>query len=242
MEEKCRFTSRLPIEKNEGWQSLSQRQLLMDLFKIPFIANNFWLAGGTCLSAMYLGHRQSEDLDLFTTLKTIHPSERETIVDILPDVLGQKRELGFSTEINSIFASLIINNTKVDFVADRFAYECERPTILLDNVACKIDSWDNLCVAKFSAFLSRTSDKDISDIGAILKTANNDMEFKQITDFLICETRKRDAMADELSQVADIILYASEKSESQPYKDILIKFAETVIGFTKEIAEGFEMP
>lgn len=56
------FTAMLPAERIEGWESPLQHQLFIDLFKIPFVADKFWLAGGTCLSAMYLGHRQSEIL------------------------------------------------------------------------------------------------------------------------------------------------------------------------------------
>jgi len=43
----CKFTFKLPSEKDEGWQTSSQRELFVNLFKIPFIADNFWLAGGT---------------------------------------------------------------------------------------------------------------------------------------------------------------------------------------------------
>ena len=117
-----------------------------------------------------------------------------------------------------------------------FAYRRTRPEVILDDAVCKVDSWDNLCVAKFSAFLSRTSAKDISDIGAILKTAKDDAELKEMTNFLICETRKRDSMADELTKVFDIVSYASLMTENSSYKGVLSKSAKIIMDFEKEIA------
>ena len=231
MEKILKFTSKLPTEKDEGWESPSQRDILISLFQIPFIADNFWLAGGTCLSAMYLGHRQSEDLDLFTTNEKIHPNDREKITDLL----RAKFDFDMPTVISSTFTSMMIDNVKVEFVSDIFAYRGERPEVTLGNVVCRVDFWDNLCIAKFSAFLSRTSGKDISDIGAILKTARDDLELKEMTNFLICETRKRDAMADELTNMFDIVSYASKMTKNSSYKDVLAKLAQFIVEFTKEL-------
>jgi len=203
------------------------------LFKIPFIADNFWLAGGTCLSAMYLGHRRSVDLDLFTTREEIHPNGRKKITD----VLRAKFDFYMPTVIHPSFTSMMINDVKVEFVSDMFAYRGKRPEVSLDNTVCKVDSWDNLCVAKFSAFLSRAADKDISDLGAILKTAKDDYELKEMANFLICETSKRDSMADELANVYDMVSRASQMTKNLSYKDILFKSAKIIMEFEKEIAE-----
>ena len=42
-----------------------QIQILKDFFASS-LGKQFFLTGGTALSAFYLGHRQSKDLDLFT--------------------------------------------------------------------------------------------------------------------------------------------------------------------------------
>ena len=233
MEEICRFTGNSPSEKSEGWKTTSQRELFVELFKIPFIADNFWLTGGTCLAAMYLGHRQSEDLDFFTTRETIHPNEREKLTDLL----RASFDFNMPAVIYPTFVSMFINGVKVDFVSDMFAYRGERPEIVINNVTCKVDLWDNVCVAKFSAFLSRTSGKDIMDIGAILRTAKDDCELREILNFLICETRKRDSMADELINIRNIVLYASQMTENLLYKDVLSKSAEIIMEFEKEVAD-----
>jgi len=180
---------------------------------------------------MYLGHRQSEDLDLFTTNEKIHPDEREKITNLLMS----KFDFDMPTVMNATFTSMMIDNVKVEFVSDMFASRGERPEVILDNVVCRVDFWDNLCVAKFSAFLSRTSGKDISDIGAILKTAKDDLELKEMLRFLICETRKRDAMADELTNIFNLVSYASEITKNPPYKEVLSKSAQFIMDFAKEV-------
>lgn len=45
-----------------------QKQLLDLAIKEPYILNTFYLSGGTALSYWYLHHRQSDDLDLFSTV------------------------------------------------------------------------------------------------------------------------------------------------------------------------------
>ena len=46
-----------------------QRKVLVKLMELSDIENNFFLTGGTALSVFYLNHRQSNDIDLFTTAK-----------------------------------------------------------------------------------------------------------------------------------------------------------------------------
>ena len=186
------------------------------------------------MSAMYLGHRQSDDLVLFTTNESIHPNEKEKITSVLRAVYV----FDMPTLIHSTFASISINEVKVEFVADMFAYKGERPGIILDNVACKVDSWDNLCVAKFSAFLSRTSDKDISDVGAILDTAKDDFELKEMVNFLICETRKRDSMADELINIFNIASYATQMAKKPSYKTALSKLCRIIMEFKNDLNQS----
>lgn len=45
-----------------------QKQLLDLALKEPYILNTFYLSGGTALSYWYLHHRQSDDLDFFSTI------------------------------------------------------------------------------------------------------------------------------------------------------------------------------
>lgn len=45
-----------------------QKQFLDLALKEPYILNTFYLSGGTALSYWYLHHRQSDDLDFFSTI------------------------------------------------------------------------------------------------------------------------------------------------------------------------------
>lgn len=55
----------------------------MALFGLPFVAEHFWLTGETCLAAMYLGHRRSEDLDLFRTSGSLVDDGHEKLLPML---------------------------------------------------------------------------------------------------------------------------------------------------------------
>ena len=68
-------------------------------------------------------------------------------------------------------------------------------------------------------------------------SAKDDVVLKEMANFLICETRKRDAMADELTKVYDIVTYASQMTENLSYKGVLCKLAEIIEKFKIEIAE-----
>jgi len=57
--------SLIPKEHKGCYACVSQKEILVKLFALPFIREGFFLTGGTCLSVFYLGHRISKDLDLF---------------------------------------------------------------------------------------------------------------------------------------------------------------------------------
>ncbi len=68
--------------------------LLQKLNTIPFIKNNFALAGGTSLS-LQIGHRKSIDLDFFSPLQfdileleTILSSNKDLSINILVKIAG----------------------------------------------------------------------------------------------------------------------------------------------------------
>ncbi|MEW6607226.1 MAG: nucleotidyl transferase AbiEii/AbiGii toxin family protein [bacterium] len=46
----------------------SQKKLLKEISLFSAMKNDFFLTGGTALSAFYLQHRYSEDLDFFTAV------------------------------------------------------------------------------------------------------------------------------------------------------------------------------
>ena len=54
---------------DQGFKGPAQREVLSGLSRNEDISNYFFLTGGTALSAFYLAHRVSEDLDLFSKEK-----------------------------------------------------------------------------------------------------------------------------------------------------------------------------
>ena len=137
-----------------------------------------FFSGGTCLSAFYLGHRDSEDLDLFVAASQLPFGGGRRLLSAIASVfreeLGERD--GFEPmDGNENFLSLRIMGIKVDFIADCFAFQEERPLLDLLETCIRVDSWENLCVSKFAIFLSRGTEKDILDIGAILSHVKNEL-------------------------------------------------------------------
>jgi predicted nucleotidyltransferase component of viral defense system len=131
--------------------------LLQKLNKIPFINNNFALAGGTSLS-LQIGHRQSLDLDLFST------SAFDLIE--LENVLSNQNDLEFEfVGKNSRMFFCYINKIKCDFVHE--------PAVLL-NPFLQIDnvfyfSVDDIAAMKMHTICGRGKRKDFFDVYALLE-------------------------------------------------------------------------
>ena len=131
--------------------------LLQKLNSIPFIKNNFALAGGTSL-ALQIGHRTSIDLDFFCT----------TPFDLneLEIVLSSEKDLKFEfVSKNSRMFFCYINNVKCDFV--------QEPATLL-NQFIEIDkvlyfSVEDIAAMKMHTICGRGKRKDFFDIYALLE-------------------------------------------------------------------------
>jgi hypothetical protein len=92
-----------PKENKSCYASNKQREILIELFCLPEVQNNFFLTGGTALSVFYLFHRVSNDIDLFTTDKFDFPAFLFT--------LKLKWPMNFSViKESSSFVSSIIEN------------------------------------------------------------------------------------------------------------------------------------
>ncbi|HCS49920.1 MAG TPA: hypothetical protein DIW61_17405, partial [Candidatus Aminicenantes bacterium] len=62
-----------------GYASPAQKSVLADLSRDPIVEDAFFLTGGTALSVFYLGHRVSDDIDLFTR----EPLDLAAVTDII---------------------------------------------------------------------------------------------------------------------------------------------------------------
>ena len=173
-------------ENKSGYASPKQREVLIQLTGHPIIRGNFFLTGGTALSVFYLGHRVSEDLDLFATdplnlseidfwIKTQWPGQ-SVIIKEAPS-----------------FLSFLIREVKVDLVIDPLSVKEERPKMFFENGSFLwVDTLNNIVTNKFCAIVSRMEPKDFIDFYLILQNYPN-FEIKD----LYQNSRRKDAIFDD---------------------------------------------
>lgn len=169
--------------------SPQQRELLKVVAGAPLF-RDFFLTGGTCLSVFYLHHRVSHDLDFFTTgdlnLAGMAPAIRALL---RPDaILATAKH----------FFSCVVAGIKVDFVMDPLSSRRERHSVLVDEVAVKVDDLDNIGPNKLCALISRGAPKDAIDCFVLYRESRD----RFMRDYHIA--RSREALLDDL-------MYAGEK-------------------------------
>lgn len=131
--------------------------LLNQLMSISELAS-FALVGGTALSLRY-GHRQSIDLDLFSS----EPFDNESIVEILNRNFPSSLSV-VSTNPIGVFA--YISEVKVDFV-NYSRYSLIDEVELCD--AIRLLSDKDLIAMKINAIMRRAAKKDFWDIAELLQ-------------------------------------------------------------------------
>lgn len=119
---------------------------------------NFFLAGGTAL-ALYLGHRISVDLDLFTDLKFDSNA-------LFEDLKRSYSITSCSLSTNSLgmFIQTKKNDVKVDFI--RHSYPLLNPVQHFGDI--RLFSIEDLAAMKLNAIANRGAKKDFFDIVALL--------------------------------------------------------------------------
>ena len=149
-----------------------QKELLSFLFSDEWFRRYFYLTGGTALSAFYLHHRYSEDLDFFS-----NDVELTSIPKLFNDA-GKK--LGCLVEQIQISPGFMrfrfAEDLKVDVVTD-IPFRVGIPE-LIDNYM--VDNLKNIAVNKVGCILGRLDAKDYVDLYFLL-TENNFDIFELIT-------------------------------------------------------------
>jgi hypothetical protein len=178
-------------ENKKGYASQNQREVLIQLAGHPIIQGDFFLTGGTALSVFYLGHRVSEDLDLFAT----DPLDLSEI-----DFWIKSQWPGQSVKIKEgpYFLSLLIREVKVDLVIDPLSVREERPIIIFENgSSLGVDTLSNIVTNKFCTIVSRMEPKDFIDFYLILQNSPG-FEIKD----LYHKSLRKDAIFDDPPTVA----------------------------------------
>jgi hypothetical protein len=141
------------------------------LRKLASIHTPFYLTGGTALGRELIGHRYSDDLDLFLN---DHPDYRTLVQDSVTALedgasFGAKLDSG-STLFDERYSRILLitdaASLKIDFVND-IGFRVGNPKP--GSIFTLIDTFENMLSNKISA-LYRHEPKDIADIWAIAKT------------------------------------------------------------------------
>lgn len=143
----------------------TQLKVLAEVANEPLL-NGFYLSGGTALSAYYLLHRVSDDLDFFT------PTEPDTtflisFVGKLAHVLGAtevKQERLFD---RNLFLLVIADGTELKIEFTKYPFPSLDPPLVRDKV--RVDSLRDVAANKLMAMLERFDPKDFVDLYFLLQ-------------------------------------------------------------------------
>jgi predicted nucleotidyltransferase component of viral defense system len=139
-----------------------QRKLLHEIGKSP-LRDDFFLTGGTALAALYLHHRYSVDLDLFT--------ENPAAVAHVPPTMQQiasrlNLDLTFTRTLGTFLEAFVTSpdgeRVEFDFAQDN-PYRLE-PTRLDPDLDLWVDNSKDIACNKLSALFDRTEPKDFVDV------------------------------------------------------------------------------
>ena len=180
-----------PKENRGCYVSESQREILLQLITEPTIEKHFFLTGGTALSAFYLHHRMSNDLDLFSLQQVNLPELGFWIRGFWP---------GESVVIKEgpHFLSCLILQTKIDLLIDPLSIDENRPIEFFENGhQLQIDTIQSIVSNKLCACVSRTEPKDYVDLYAIFKKLP-EIEYETV----YAMAKKKDAIFEDPPTVA----------------------------------------
>lgn len=133
-----------------------QQKVLKELGTAATV-NRFYLAGGTAI-AIWLGHRESVDLDWFTDGPITDPM----------DLAGRLREDGLGLDVSSVARGTLHGKAdEVRLSFPEYRYPLLRPLVAWPEYGCQLASLEDLACMKLSAISSRGAKKDFIDLYAM---------------------------------------------------------------------------
>ena len=145
---------------------------ILKLFFATTFAKPFFLTGGTALSAFYLAHRDSKDLDFFS-LEKYDPQQLEVVIlDI-----AQKMGCEIFTKIKSdTYNEIYLENVNWRQRIDIAKEQPKRFGEVVDIEGVRVDSLDNIGSNKITAIFGRLEIKDYIDLYPIVTQTENSFE------------------------------------------------------------------
>lgn len=143
-----------------------KQQIIFDEVKnSDFIKKNFYFTGGTALSALYLNHRLSEDLDFFSEEKF----DTLPIVNLITE-WGKKHQFKINSREEEVVRIYLLEfrdkePLKVDF--GYYPYKRLKIGQIVDSI--QVDSLFDIAVNKLQTIHQRNNVKDFVDLFFLLK-------------------------------------------------------------------------
>lgn len=135
-----------------------QRELLTAFFEQE---HGFYLTGGAALAGFYLGHRTTDDLDLFTHEKSAFERGRYALQGATDNVGGQleirQQAPGFCRAVVSRGDEAVVVDLVWERVPSAFPDKPQRGSV-------RIDPIEEILVNKLTAALSRSEERDLVDL------------------------------------------------------------------------------
>ncbi|OGX39314.1 MAG: hypothetical protein A3G91_04805 [Omnitrophica WOR_2 bacterium RIFCSPLOWO2_12_FULL_50_9] len=144
-----------------------QEKILQDFGKVKD-SNQFYLTGGTALAYFYLNHRQSNDLDFFTSAEEIiDPFSRQLEKHLAAQGFESQRQRSFHFFVELI-VSLKGETTLIHLALDS-AFRFEPARIFPGYPDLKVDGLTDIASNKLLALFGRAALRDFIDVYFLLQ-------------------------------------------------------------------------
>lgn len=143
-----------------GRLSRLQNELLTEFFRLEA---RFFLTGGAALAGFHLGHRTTQDLDLFATTDILDEGE-SALREAVRRIGGTIEAIRTAPEFRRRLVRRADDSVIVDLVVDR-APQGEEPKLLIG--AVRVDPPREILANKLCTLLSRSELRDLVDVLAL---------------------------------------------------------------------------
>lgn len=131
-------------------------------------SEHFYLTGGTALAHFYLRHRQSNDLDLFTSLEAlVDPFSRRLEAELKNQGMEVTRQRGTYSFVELYAASK--NQSTIIHLAQDAAFRLEPPREFPEYPGLWVDGLEDIASNKLLALYGRATFRDFIDIYCLIE-------------------------------------------------------------------------
>lgn len=193
-------------------------------------APRFFLTGGAALAGFHLGHRDTKDLDLFTTTDSLEDGERalrQVASEIGAGVEAVQTAPDFRRRVVRRGTDLVV----VDLVRDR-APQLVDPKPVWDGIP--VDPPEEILANKLSALLGRAEIRDLVDVRAL------ELSGLSLTDALAAGARKDGSLTP--GQLAWVLSQIAIGDDAEPPGGVSVADLRTYLANTVDRLARLALP